>query len=497
MSKITRKLETRLKRFQSNPLVKSYSPRLSQVDLPAPVWNNIFYRLHEALKYYEEQNQESRNYYVFSLEKKRENQFTDPSQTKNSSVRQYIVSGLEEFWTYYIQLPSNKRHFYEVIPENSPCHLYFDLEYETAVNLEKSGDLLTEIWIKYVCLQLQRIFEVKCDRSCVIELESSSSNKFSKHLIFRLDSMAFKNVLHTGAFVQSICGDLMKYLTNAGDEGDYINQWKIAHLNDFLVINGKGDPDLFVDQGVYNKNRNFRLFLSSKISKNIELKLSELCSYGLLSHTSPREISNDQLKSLFQASLITNVSPHSKLIEVSSLPDTNYSKSTISVTPSMLKRTSNNPHFCPLSFNLMTQLQEDVLAYLHRFNKSALIRQYSFILDSSTIIFDVIGSRFCGNINREHKSNNIMIVVNLKSQTLHQSCYDPDCRRSEYRSSSAPLSYEVCQLIDFEMDDTDYSDILQVNETFSNDPFCVSENCEISDMDLMNAVIDIEKVSAN
>ena len=36
--------------------------------------------------------------------------------------------------------------------------------------------------------------------------------------------------------------------------------------------------------------------------------------------------------------------------------------------------------------------------------------------------------RYCHNISRDHKSNNVKLVVDLKANKVGQTCHDPDCQ---------------------------------------------------------------------
>ena len=38
------------------------------------------------------------------------------------------------------------------------------------------------------------------------------------------------------------------------------------------------------------------------------------------------------------------------------------------------------------------------------------------------------GDRYCERIGRPHKSNHVMMVVELGARVVYQSCWDPDCR---------------------------------------------------------------------
>jgi len=40
-----------------------------------------------------------------------------------------------------------------------------------------------------------------------------------------------------------------------------------------------------------------------------------------------------------------------------------------------------------------------------------------------------------------------MIVVDLRSGTFYQKCYDPECQAIDYRSPSRPLPPEICPTI--------------------------------------------------
>lgn len=47
-------------------------------------------------------------------------------------------------------------------------------------------------------------------------------------------------------------------------------------------------------------------------------------------------------------------------------------------------------------------------------------------------MYDIGNNRWCGNINREHKSNHIYYIADLKLNVIFQKCHDPEC--TNYRS---------------------------------------------------------------
>lgn len=56
--------------------------------------------------------------------------------------RQFLVADMESFMLRYLSLEGPKRHCYEIIREDFPCRLYFDLEYSIPANPEINGGLL-------------------------------------------------------------------------------------------------------------------------------------------------------------------------------------------------------------------------------------------------------------------------------------------------------------------------------------------------------------------
>jgi hypothetical protein len=80
-------------------------------------------------------------------------------------------------------MPSCDRHYYETIQEGTPCHLYFDIEFEKGLNDGINGEELISIFKEYVIERLKEFWNETCD---VIDLDSTSSTKFSRHLIFRM-----------------------------------------------------------------------------------------------------------------------------------------------------------------------------------------------------------------------------------------------------------------------------------------------------------------------
>ena len=57
---------------------------------------------------------------------------------------------LQAVWRRYQRLPSLRRHFYEIIRADRPCHMYFDLEYSRGANPGADGDALVDTLVRLV-----------------------------------------------------------------------------------------------------------------------------------------------------------------------------------------------------------------------------------------------------------------------------------------------------------------------------------------------------------
>jgi DNA-directed primase/polymerase protein len=93
-------------------------------------------------------------------------------------------------------LPDSERHYYELIPQGHPCHIYFDLEYQRAWNpraADDGGDAArVACLVRSVRTRLAALgYVAGPDDAEVVELDSSTATKFSCHVIVRLPNAVF------------------------------------------------------------------------------------------------------------------------------------------------------------------------------------------------------------------------------------------------------------------------------------------------------------------
>ncbi|XP_068798714.1 DNA-directed primase/polymerase protein isoform X9 [Struthio camelus] len=447
LGEMKRKWEERLKKveelashYERNPLLPVYRPKLSKPFQPSPVWK-IFCRQAEAFHYVKTCEEDV---HVFALEKNTQN-----------GQRFYLVTTYYELWFYYAKgYKTSLMHCYEVIPENDACKLYFDLEFYKPANPGADGKSMVAKLIELVSRKLEEFYDVSCSAKDVLNLDSSTDEKFSRHLIFLPHKTVFKNNIHVGNFVRTIlqpavalmeskaaalipeegagyvyrcpapAGGLNSSLRNLPALEDASRSWpSVAHKTmeietshqgensefSFLVVNDKeGGKQLFVDLGVYTKNRNFRVYKSSKAGKNVILKIAEDNKFV---PKCERNISLEE--AYFLSSLVCNVGSRDD-------------------TKILISGSSEEERKMSAFLNSKTT------------RSTRGIRQWNYFSLEEIIVYDISGYRWCENIGRAHKSNNIMILVDLKKEVWYQKCHDPVCREKNFKSQSFPLPPRIC-----------------------------------------------------
>lgn len=359
-----------------------------------------------------------------------------------TGARRFILTTYDDMWVRYFTFHASQRHHYEMIMENHPCHLYFDIEFKWQKNrhfrrpeacggddrIEEGDDSPTHSLIeiepvmKALCneivTQLNSRFRFDPPVTCkqLLQLDSSSSVKFSRHIIVRLDQdirptaapqtaslqdddthsstsstpcvapsskrsranhsppslstppaprFMFRNNFHAGRFVRTMCNDIARQVRQpmeshqqsatpvddsqmSDHERQRLEHLRLlryclvqdshAHQDDESAPSSSSStsppfdsslPPHFqpmIDQGVYTRNRSFRLFLSSKnIPPHVgssQASFSSSASSFDVDDTPPVLLVADSnefpldgvaLKDIFMATLICNVRMHKRI----------------------------------------------------------------------------------------------------------------------------------------------------------------------------------------
>ncbi|NXB87975.1 PRIPO protein, partial [Vidua chalybeata] len=440
-----KKVEELASHYERNPLPTVYRPRLSKPSMPPSVWK-IFSRQAEAFSYVKTCKEDV---HVFALEK-----------NTQTGQRFYLVTTYEQLWFYYTQgCKTSLMHCYEVIPEKDACKLYFDLEFYKPANPDADGKTMVMKLIELVSQKLKEFYDVNCSSEDVLNLDSSTDEKFSRHLIFLPQKTVFKDNTHIGNFVRTILQPAIRLMESravvipaeeaghvfqcsAGLDGSLTNLTAveddskdgpaIAHETktmemphqgenldfSFLIVKDKeGNKQLFVDLGkykFYTKNRNFRMYKSSKAGKNVILKIAEDNKFV---PNCEKDVSLEE--AYFLSSLICNC-----VLVAFGLTDP-------------MEGYQGSPY---------PEIDNFVRSLVNKDGLQGGIRQWSYFSLKELLIYDISGYRWCENIGRAHKSNNIMILVDLKNEVWYQKCHDPVCREQNFKSQSFPLPPGICLL---------------------------------------------------
>ena len=330
-------------------------------------------------------------------------------------------------WKNHVCRPPDQRCSYEVIPCGDPCKLYFDLEFDKTANPSSDGEQMVSNLLTALLWAFEDSFEVKLSESDILRLDASTPKKFSQHLILQTSEFAFQDNCHAGGFVNYVMG-LVK--------NNKIPVLTVVQQQSLFVKNRKGEPVSFCDLGVYSKNRNFRLFLSSKFEKKNPLVIAETNQY------SPNGWDSQDWPSLeaafFSSSLITYFKPNAalKMVTFSNTSIMNETASAVD-TSRMFLSNSSSPSLDGYSFSPWSEIDKFIAGLVA---PKGTIRKWVYFQETETIVFLISGNRYCSNIGREHKSNHVKYVVHIPNGTYYQSCYDPDC--ANVRPTPQPIPPE-------------------------------------------------------
>ncbi|KAK6155642.1 hypothetical protein DH2020_009890 [Rehmannia glutinosa] len=326
----------------------------------------------------------------------------------------------------YKEMNSKLRHHYEVIQEGLPCHLYFDLEFNKRENASKNGDEMVDLLISVIFDALLEKYSIQGTEDFIIELDSSTEEKFSRHLIIRLPKTAFKDNSHAGAFVAEICSRIHSYRER--DE----------NYEKLLISKGSSSADshcqLFVDTAVYTRNRCFRLAFSSKAGKS-----SFLLPSGRFKCKDMGE------EEVFMASLICNMDADSEKLLICKM-DIDCVKALhfeTEITNDIQKHSGY-----PEKFDLNACTSDASTTYLmgkspfpaldvfveaiaSKGDVSGKIRSWYWFSEYELIVYSMSRNRYCERIGREHKSNHGWMDL------------------AGYRSPLRPVPYDVIPEPDF------------------------------------------------
>ncbi len=367
--------------------------------------------------------------------------------------RNYLVTNYIHFFKRYSLMNKQNRCYYEVILENYKCKLYFDIEYNKEYNKNTNGQKLINIFTKYLISHIFQELNILINKCDIIDLDSSTNIKFSRHLIIVFPSdinTVFKNNQSCGIFVRKMCDKLRQmckkglYYYSEAETQIILENKELDKLFIYdIPCDNCSDYNrvLFIDECVYTKNRCFRLIYSSK------LKYIHTNNGNYLTYTSnqDRKIKTNKYTATFKDKFIDfmdtlvcaiNVNENTKIISFEgeiysySLSHNkcnidfgylNFKSSPYQLLDNWIKKVVNKwgRYTCPwidTMNKIPIDINNDNILY-DAIDGCGKITKWNVFKDKndnvSTMIYNVDKNRYCMNVARCHKSNGIYFLVNF------------------------------------------------------------------------------------
>ena len=167
--------------------------------------------------------------------------------------RSFFAAPASTCWSTYSQIDPSQRHWYELIRESHPCHLSVDLEFLWTDFPGLDGAAMVVTLLEAVHFILESTFNIRRSNQyeSVYEFDSTTADKFSRHLIIPIEQCAWRDNREVEAFVQLVMNHMRSHRL---DQPAYQ-----------CMFNGIDDKSCFVDLAVYTANRNFRLFFQASL----------------------------------------------------------------------------------------------------------------------------------------------------------------------------------------------------------------------------------------
>lgn len=401
-------------------------------------------------------------------------------ETASNGIRSYIVSSYESIWCYISSLCKYERHIYEVILVDQPCWLYFDIEYNKNKYHLNDYKILKD-FTNYLQAWIYSTFGYSIDQNDIIYLCSSNIDKFSYHIIVkRIDlDQQFSTLFKNNFYMKIFINHFMSYLEKRNILLTDLDHLKLQNI---------------VDTGVYTRNRCFRMLYSSKFGKNCILQIDEENTGFELTDILPIKLfrsmitflnTNNVLKSSFisrkyiinrlcldldkfgltNIDNINEISLHQHKVNEANCCIPNHLVKVIEYVILFWNKLSeelkNKPEqtLCNLKENELTDfcMKKICLDFIEKLSLKieAYINTTMYFKEKEIIIISLTKlNKLCFNVEREHISNGIKLIIDFYNKRFYQKCFDPDCMSFKSRSFIIPsplINYSIDILKLYEM----------------------------------------------
>lgn len=378
-------------------------------------------------------------------------------------------------------------HLYEVILEDRPCWLYFDLEFSRITNPDLDPDVAMSAFRETLRTFCAEVLRRPLDEQRMIELESSTPQKFSKHVIVKAlfaevgdhhsestsssssssldrtdneavdvssphvvadeqtprcastlcaqeasavlqsgareqtssDVVAFENNAQAGLLVK----EFVAFAQKQRDGRDSSARHLFVHAPPSESARIAEREVSIIDEGVYSRNRCFRLLFQTKFGKQAGLNLPRshaLAVFGKAEHPALQML----------RTMVTFVPAGTSFFQHAVIP-TGYCHAE---RPTCVARSTSGA-----SSRTVRALESGLMQFLvehwdgiRQANELKFSACPTFVQSTAEmgrfLVVTLSNNHFCFCKGASHASNHIYLVVNTDQCTFRQKCHDPECK---------------------------------------------------------------------
>lgn len=337
------------------------------------------------------------------------------------------------------------RHLYEVLLENKPCWLYFDLEFSRVENPDLDPQAVASAFLELLNQFCDIKFGHAIDPATFYDLDSTNTEKFSKHIIIKrlqsygsaCNTLAFPNNAQAGYFVKLF----MDWVRQQREAGNSSAPLLFAAKPKGKEQTRERDSVSVVDESVYTRNRCFRVLFSTKFGKKRPL-LPTWSGQPALQLLDSLASFVPEGTSFFRHVLIPATWHHQHMRANKSPEHVANLKAQPSKPDVVELPVSENAAL----FRHLIELWDDIRQKNEPGSAgswTAATRVQRSLLMGDFMVVALTNNRFCFKKGASHKSNGVYLVINPKRWVVYQKCHDvADC--PDFRSHEFALPQELC-----------------------------------------------------
>lgn len=326
------------------------------------------------------------------------------------------------------------RHFYEVLLQDRPCWLYFDLEFSKTANPSADPEAVTTVFYSELSRFCREVLDVVVEMSSVVEVDASTQAKFSKHIIMK-GIFAFANNAQVGMVVAEFVAYLVSQRAIPGSESGHL----FFNSGKGPAVSNCGAEDrkhVLVDKSVYSRNRCFRLPFSTKFGEQRPFLFCRASTVG------------ESPAMLLLRSYAGFLPAGTRIFRNAFVPP-DLRHEAHGTRPLKLVATGQLE-----GHERLTERHGLLLFLLSAWDavrrehdraagpavESARVQSCCTVGSPGTdfLVVGLAGNRFCCCKGGSHLSNGIYLVVDPRQRTFVQKCHDDDCRPFRSREHQVP-----------------------------------------------------------